>query len=55
MMTGLVGMTGGVGGFSLACSPGVSRQLTGSHQVGLLVFATLGFSALTLLTRVNRR
>src|SRR5262245_38680288 len=32
VMTGLVGMTGGVGGFYLATSLGLARQATGSYQ-----------------------
>ncbi len=55
VMTGLVGMTGGVGGFYLASSLGVSRQLTGSYQAGFLIFATLAVVALAALTRVKRR
>ena len=39
VMTGLVGMTGGIGGFYLASSLGYSKQITGSYQSGLLVFA----------------
>jgi NNP family nitrate/nitrite transporter-like MFS transporter len=54
-MTGLVGMTGGVGGFYLASSLGVAKQMTGSYQAGFLVFATLALVALALLTRVKRR
>jgi hypothetical protein len=41
VMTGLVGMAGGVGGFYLASSLGYSRQLTGSYQMGFLIFAAL--------------
>ena len=41
VMTGLVGMTGGVGGFYLASSLGWSKQVTGSYQAGFLVFAAL--------------
>ncbi len=55
VMTGLVGMTGGVGGFYLASSLGVSKQLTGSYQAGFLIFATLAVVALAVLTRVKRR
>jgi NNP family nitrate/nitrite transporter-like MFS transporter len=55
VMTGLVGMTGGVGGFYLASSLGVARQTTESYQAGFLVFATLAVVALALLTRVKRR
>ena len=41
VMTGLVGMTGGVGGFYLASSLGFSKQLTGSYRPGFLIFASL--------------
>ena len=46
VMTGLVGMAGGVGGFYLASSLGFARQLTGSYQPGFLIFA--GFALLAL-------
>ncbi len=36
VMTGLVGMAGGVGGFYLASSLGYSKQATGSYQAGFL-------------------
>jgi MFS transporter, NNP family, nitrate/nitrite transporter len=55
VMTGLVGMAGGIGGFYLASSLGYSRQLTGSYQIGLLMFAALAFIALIGLTRVKTR
>lgn len=55
VMTGLVGMTGGVGGFFLASSLGVSKQNTGSYQLGLLIFAGLALVALIGLTAVKRR
>jgi NNP family nitrate/nitrite transporter-like MFS transporter len=55
VMTGLVGMTGGVGGFYLASSLGYSKQATGSYQVGLLVFAVLAALALVGLTSVKSR
>jgi MFS transporter, NNP family, nitrate/nitrite transporter len=55
VMTGLVGMTGGVGGFFLASSLGLSRQLTGRYQVGLLLFASLALLALIGLTTVKHR
>ena len=55
VMTGLVGMAGGVGGFYLASSLGYSRQWTGSYQVGLLVFAALAFVALIGVTSVKTR
>jgi MFS transporter, NNP family, nitrate/nitrite transporter len=55
VMTGLVGMTGGVGGFYLASSLGYSKQFTGSYQAGLLVFAALAVLALVGLTSVKTR
>jgi NNP family nitrate/nitrite transporter-like MFS transporter len=55
VMTGLVGMAGGVGGFYLASSLGLSKQLSGSYQVGLLVFAGLAALALVGLTSVKTR
>lgn len=55
VMTGLVGMAGGVGGFYLASSLGYSRQWTGSYQTGLLVFAALAFAALIGLGSVKTR
>jgi NNP family nitrate/nitrite transporter-like MFS transporter len=55
IMTGLVGMTGGVGGFFLASSLGLSKQLTGTYQLGLLVFASLAIVALIGLTSIKNR
>ena len=55
VMTGLVGMTGGVGGFYLASSLGYSKQFTGSYQAGLLVFAALATLALVGLSSVKTR
>ncbi|HQR52485.1 MAG TPA: nitrate/nitrite transporter [Burkholderiales bacterium] len=55
VMTGLVGMAGGVGGFYLASSLGYSKQFTGSYQAGFLVFAALALVALTGLTAVKKR
>jgi len=46
VMTGLVGMAGGVGGFWLASSLGMARQFTGSFAGGFLVFAALAVLAL---------
>ena len=55
VMTGLVGMTGGVGGFYLASSLGYSKQLTGSYGPGFLLFAMLAAVALLGITGVLRR
>ncbi len=55
VMTGLIGMAGGIGGFYLASSLGYSKQLTGSYQVGLSIFAGLAIIALIGLTFVKQR
>ena len=55
VMTGLVGMTGGVGGFYLAASLGTSKQLTGGYTAGFVLFALLACLALAGLTGVKRR
>lgn len=55
VMTGLVGMAGGVGGFYLASSLGFSRQVTGSYTMGFFVFAGLALLALGGLTAIKQR
>ncbi len=55
VMTGMVGMAGGIGGFYLASSLGLSRQITGSYQIGLIVFGMLAVIALLGLSSVKNR
>lgn len=55
VMTGLVGFSGGVGGFYLASSLGLAKQLTGSPQLGFLIFAGLALVALGCLTFVKSK
>ncbi|MEN2790598.1 MFS transporter [Sphingomonas oligophenolica] len=55
IMTGLVGFGGGVGGFYLASSLGLAKQLTGTPQAGFLIFAALAIIALAGLTIVKNR
>jgi NNP family nitrate/nitrite transporter-like MFS transporter len=55
VMTGMVGMAGGVGGFYLASSLGFSKQLTGSYQLGLLIFSLLALVAMVGLSKVKTR
>lgn len=55
IMTGLVGFGGGVGGFYLASSLGLAKQLTGTSQAGFLIFAALALVALGGLTVVKNR
>ncbi len=55
VMTGLVGMAGGVGGFYLAASLGYFKQSTGSYQTGLIIFAGLAVLAIIGLAGVKTR
>ena len=55
VMTGLVGMAGGVGGFYLAASLGYFKQASGSYQTGLLIFAGLAILAMIGLAGVKTR
>lgn len=55
VMTGLVGMAGGVGGFYLASSLGYSKQYTGGYGAGFLVFAALAVVALVAISGARRR
>ncbi len=45
VMTGLIGMAGGIGGFLLAAGLGAVKQSTGDYQMGLWLFASLGIVA----------
>jgi NNP family nitrate/nitrite transporter-like MFS transporter len=53
VMTGLVGMAGGIGGFYLASSLGFAKQLTGSYQSGFLIFAGLALVAFVAIKLVQ--
>lgn len=55
VMTGLVGMSGGVGGFALAASLGAIKQATGGYAVGLWLFASLCGVAWLSLVGVKKR
>lgn len=55
VVTGLVGMTGGIGGFYLASTLGLAKQVTGSYQLGFLGFAALALVALVALVGVRTR
>lgn len=55
VMTGLVGMAGGVGGFYLASSLGLAKQFTGSFASGFLIFAGLATLALLGLMIVKTK
>jgi NNP family nitrate/nitrite transporter-like MFS transporter len=55
VMTGLVGMAGGIGGFWLASSLGFSKQYRGDYQLGFLIFAALAAVALVGMVAVKTR
>ena len=55
VMTGLIGMTGGIGGFYLASSLGMAKKMTGSYQIGFLGFAALAVFALVALHGLKAR
>jgi MFS transporter, NNP family, nitrate/nitrite transporter len=55
VMTGLVGMAGGVGGFFLASSLGFAKQFSGQYSSGFYIFGGLALLALVGLTSVKRR
>jgi NNP family nitrate/nitrite transporter-like MFS transporter len=55
VMTGLVGMAGGVGGFFLAAGLASAKQATGSYSAGLWLFAALALFAWIGLASVKTR
>ena len=55
VMTGLIGMAGGVGGFALAASLGAIKQATGDYSVGLWLFSFLAMLGWVSLLGVKAR
>ncbi|MDE3207377.1 MAG: MFS transporter, partial [Pseudomonadota bacterium] len=55
VMTGVVGMAGGLGGFVLAAGLGYVKQLTDGYSGGFLGFAILAIMAFLLLQGVRTR
>lgn len=55
LMTGLVGMTGGIGGFYLAASLGYAQQFTGSYSFGFSLFAGMALVAFAGIISVRPR
>jgi len=54
-MTGLVGAAGGVGGYFLARTLGLSKGVTGGFSAGFVFFALLAFLGFAGLVRVKTR
>jgi NNP family nitrate/nitrite transporter-like MFS transporter len=55
VVTGFVGAMGGVGGFYLASTLGIAKQLTGSYQPGFIGFAVLALGAQLALLGLRGR
>ncbi len=55
VMTGIVGCTGGIGGFMLAQSMGISKDMTGSFMTGFSIFGTLALLGFIGLVMVKSR
>jgi NNP family nitrate/nitrite transporter-like MFS transporter len=55
VVTGVVGAMGGFGGFYLASTLGVAKQVTGSYQPGFLGFAALALAAQVALMLIKGR
>jgi NNP family nitrate/nitrite transporter-like MFS transporter len=55
VVTGFVGAMGGVGGFYLASTLGMAKQLTGSYQPGFIGFAMLALGAQLALLGLRGR
>ncbi|SEL58109.1 MFS transporter, NNP family, nitrate/nitrite transporter [Atopomonas hussainii] len=55
VMTGLVGMAGGVGGFCLTAGMGAIKTSTGNYQLALWLFASLALVAFVGLFSVKQR
>lgn len=53
VMTGLIGMAGGIGGFALAAGLGVLKQHTGSYAIGMWLFAAFALGGWALLAGVK--
>ncbi len=54
-LTACLRMTGGIGGFYLASTLGLSKQATGSFQFGFLGFACLALVSLLALLAVGAK
>ncbi len=53
VLTGIVGATGGVGGFFLPTLFGGVHQLTGSYSAGFLFFALVALSCIAMLYQIS--
>ena len=54
-VTGIVGTSGGIGGFCLASVLGFSKEWTGSYQLGFIAFAGLSVFCLVGILMIKTR
>lgn len=55
VITGLIGMAGGIGGFFLASGLGYSKEITGGYRAGFWLFSILAICSLAGLVSVKKR
>lgn len=54
LMTGIIGAAGGIGGFYLPVVLGITRESTGSYQLGFAVFSALALLSFVLVAGLQR-
>jgi MFS transporter, NNP family, nitrate/nitrite transporter len=55
LMTGIIGATGGIGGFYLPVVMGLARESAGSYQLGFVTFGVLATLAFLLVLGLNQQ
>jgi MFS transporter, NNP family, nitrate/nitrite transporter len=55
VMTGIIGAAGGIGGFYLPVIMGITRESTGSYQLGFVTFAFIAAVAFALVATRHRQ
>jgi MFS transporter, NNP family, nitrate/nitrite transporter len=55
VMTGIIGAAGGIGGFYLPVIMGITKESTGSYQLGFVTFAFIAAVAFALLATRHRQ
>ena len=55
MITGIIGMAGGIGGFLLSFSLGYSKEITGDYRAGFWLFSLLAVCSLLGLVNIKQR
>jgi MFS transporter, NNP family, nitrate/nitrite transporter len=55
VMTGIIGAAGGIGGFYLPVIMGITKESTGSYQLGFVTFAFIAAVAFALVATLHRQ